>query len=409
MGRSSPSFAHDECSLEEVVRGEDGTLEGLEDPSEFADVTGDLGDAENIKQLLTAYRRRVKDCFECESCGYSLSAKQQDGTERKFNFLQYSGTRQLAEDIERMRMILDAPTMHVHGISYGTTVFSTYATIFPSSVGLFVLDSCVSPVQDTYLQSKELAVGLNQRIDFIIYSCSNSGKCPVDDMRKCIGDISSVLDDAERGFPPGENQVDFLSVLITGMFRSQSDANAICKAADDGDADELFKIHKRLETENSDVENAVGSTLAASPSNRVLQTLREADRAWLPTFDPEGATNHRLPEIFGVVYDNPDYNAIGSYTSLITVTAQDRYGTIYDEDRFARETIEINSMYTGAGTGAPGSRFFIEYAIGYYWPQAVPLPPAGSPDITGKLHECDATESLFTASNINRHRRWCSL
>jgi len=43
-----------------------------------------------------------------------------------------SGSRQLSEDIERMRMILRAPVMHIYGISYGTQ-----GTVSPNTVFLF--------------------------------------------------------------------------------------------------------------------------------------------------------------------------------------------------------------------------------------------------------------------------------
>jgi hypothetical protein len=39
-------------------------------------------------------------------------------------FILDSGTRQLAEDLERFRMLIEAPALSLYGISYGTTVMS---------------------------------------------------------------------------------------------------------------------------------------------------------------------------------------------------------------------------------------------------------------------------------------------
>jgi hypothetical protein len=37
-------------------------------------------------------------------------------------FISDSGTRQLAEDLERFRLLIEAPALSLYGISYGTTV-----------------------------------------------------------------------------------------------------------------------------------------------------------------------------------------------------------------------------------------------------------------------------------------------
>ena len=52
-------------------------------------------------------------------------------------------------------------------------------------------------------------------------------------------------------------------------------------------------------------------------------------------------------------------------------------------DFFAKEVLAVKRRYTGAGTGAPGNTFFAEYAVSFYWPSSVPLPPGGSPYVEG--------------------------
>jgi len=54
-----------------------------------------------------------------------------------------SGTRQLAEDLLRFKRAINAPKLSLYGISYGTGVMSTFATMFPHDVDKFVIDSNV--------------------------------------------------------------------------------------------------------------------------------------------------------------------------------------------------------------------------------------------------------------------------
>lgn len=144
MGRSWPSFIHEECSLYKFSRnpttGLVSNIDYREEDLFWFNSTFDLRSEDSIKLQLQKYKTRVTECWSVSD--FDLEQTQADGrTVRKFHFLEYSGTRQLAQDIWTMQSLLNAPKIHLYGISYGTSVFSTFATIFPSYVGLFVLDS----------------------------------------------------------------------------------------------------------------------------------------------------------------------------------------------------------------------------------------------------------------------------
>ncbi|CAB9527917.1 Secreted [Seminavis robusta] len=368
MGRSWPSFIHEECSLNTFERAENGTIIGTVKPPEFDAFEGAEFTEENIKAALPPYRRTVRDCWTCTRCDFQLNATQADGNVTNFHFLEYSGTKQLAEDIFRIRLLLNAPLMHMYGVSYGTGVFSTYATVFPGSTGLLVLDSNVSPNPDFYHNARTQAIGINERIDYIIFSCTarnvvNPGSCPVEDMRQCIGDINRLLEDKYDSTPGGQGAED-LQNLVRILLGNVGRAEEICNAAANGDTDLILEIEDQL-TPEVNVDEQL--------------TKQEADfnPAAFPTF----------PDLFGFVYGNPDYTIIdaGLQVSIAMVRGQDRAGAIYDDDRLAKEAIEINERYTGAGTGVPGQVFLGEYLTGYYWPKAVPLPPAGNTFATGIL------------------------
>ena len=86
------------------------------------------------------------DCWNYP--GFKLEALQDDGTLSPFRFLEYSGTRQLAEDIERVRRLFGDQKLSVYGISYGTVVMGIYATVFSQNINLMVLDGSVDPNSD---------------------------------------------------------------------------------------------------------------------------------------------------------------------------------------------------------------------------------------------------------------------
>ncbi|CAB9525991.1 Secreted [Seminavis robusta] len=363
MGRSWPSFVQEECSLNSFERDENGTIVRTVTPPILEADAVEFTE-ENIKAVLPLIQQKTRDCWTCSQCDFQLNATQASGNVTNFHFLEYSGTRQLAEDIFRMRLLLNAPLMHMYGISYGTGVFSTYATIFPGFTGLLVLDSNVSPNPDFYHNARTMAIGFNERIDYIIFSCTarnvvNPGSCPVDDMRQCIRDIDRLLE-AKYDSTPGGAGAEDLQRLVQIILANVDRAEEICNAAADGDTDLILKIKDELTPEVNEDDQ---------------MTKFDLNLAALPTW-----------QVFGV-FDNPDYTIIdeGMQVSLNMVRSQDRSGAIYDDDRLVKEAIEINERYTGAGTGLPGQVFLAEYLHGYYWPKGAPSSPAGNAFTTGIL------------------------
>lgn len=69
---------------------------------------------------------------------------------------------------------------------------STYATLFPDKVDKFVIDSSGPTYPNLFDMAAEKGVGIDFRMNYIVYSCSarrmfdknDERSCPVDDMRK---------------------------------------------------------------------------------------------------------------------------------------------------------------------------------------------------------------------------------
>lgn len=64
---------------------------------------------------------------------------------KSFNFLEFSGTRMLAHDIEFFRTRVCADKMHLDGASYGTAVAATYGNMFHQRVGKMVINGNMPP------------------------------------------------------------------------------------------------------------------------------------------------------------------------------------------------------------------------------------------------------------------------
>jgi pimeloyl-ACP methyl ester carboxylesterase len=348
MGRSYPSFAHEECSLDTYQTEERNRV--------------DYSKVESIIASLQPRKDRVWGCWSCSDCGFQMKETQSDGTVRTFHFLEYSGTRELAEDIERIRLLLNAPKLNVYGISYGTLVFGTYATMFPASVGLFILDSPVSPDPNLQEIARTAAIGEAERIDYLIYSCSarnilNPGSCPVSDMRQCIGDAGEAL--VGNGYPIidalGYRVFDILNAMLQALYKDLSRAETLCSLARVGDVESLIAL--------------IIEILSGSATQSIRTHLLSPSK----------------PTDFWNVYDNPDYGILMADFDITTsfVRAQDNTGASYDEDFFAQEVVELNAKYKGARVGSPAFSFSVRWGHSFYWPKSVPLPPLGSPDVRG--------------------------
>lgn len=64
---------------------------------------------------------------------------------KSFNFLEFSGTRMLAHDIEFFRTRVCAHKMHLNGASYGTAVAATYGNMFHQRVGKMAVNGNMPP------------------------------------------------------------------------------------------------------------------------------------------------------------------------------------------------------------------------------------------------------------------------
>jgi len=376
MGRSEPTFMVDECAVQ------------LQDNDNKLNVN--FGDEESIRAASKVYKQRSLSCWSHPD--FQLGAIQEDGTEKKFHFLEYSGSRQLAEDMERVRLLFGDQKLSIYGISYGTVIMGTYATVFPSSVNLMILDGSVDPESDIVSRTMDDARSKQQRLDYFIASCEfGNSQCAVKDMRSCVNDINGLVsdmrDDVVDYFSALADLLEMLGVggyllskgflmniIIQLLFGAYDQAETICNIAAAGDYG-AFKdwVKDLLNLFDGEQEKFI-SLLGTSSNNATNFTeLYPMDSESKPTSG------------FSPTWPFENYGIYAQQTSVCQdmITAQDMAFGAYDEDRYVKFFRDLSEEYPGAGTQLPANNVAQWYSSTYYWPNVTPLPPMGNPFLTG--------------------------
>uniref|UniRef100_A0A7S2A9B8 AB hydrolase-1 domain-containing protein n=1 Tax=Trieres chinensis TaxID=1514140 RepID=A0A7S2A9B8_TRICV len=359
MGRSWPSFAHEECTYG-VVRNQDGIL--VRDPAKYIDAwTADPTDEDSIREYLLNQKLRLASCWTCESCDFMLNAV--DGSNKTYHFLDYSGTQQAVEDMERFRYAIGAEKLSVYGISYGTQIMASYATAFPGSVDKFIADSNVTPLPDIIHMGETVARNANMRMDYLLYTCTarnvfDTGTCPVDDLGQCMNALSVMWNELYTAGQTFDISFSILFSFLMQLVGEYDDWNVlldVCLAAESGNGRALLEL-------------LFGPATAPEPESRVIP-------------DDPGEYAGPTSELF--VVDNFDYFQLmgptGAYIPQSMVFGQSFSGGVYSDEFFIKQVQSINDEYPGLRTYDPSRIFMYWTGMSFYWPNARPISPAGNP------------------------------
>lgn len=163
-------------------------------------------------------------------------------------------TKSVARDFDMLREMLGQEKFNYLGYSYGTFLGATYAELFPSSVGLMVLDAAVDPALNADEISTLQMKGFDESIKHWIDDCQAGPGCPLPgDQREGIKRLKEFLKrlegaplatiDPER--PLTQNQAltavigamyneDFYPILTAGMSQAlmQDDGSILLNLAD---------------------------------------------------------------------------------------------------------------------------------------------------------------------------------
>lgn len=109
------------------------------------------------------------------------------GCERRSgDLLPYVGTRDVARDLESLRIALGAPRLSFLGLSYGTLLGATYADMYPRRTARIVLDGALDPRLDQVGITEGQIAGFDHAVRRLAASCVASRECP---LGRGVGDV----------------------------------------------------------------------------------------------------------------------------------------------------------------------------------------------------------------------------
>lgn len=371
MGRSEPTFVVPECAVH---------LQGDESKS----LAINFNSEESLRAAAKLYKKVHLNCWNYP--GFQLKAGNSS-----YHFLEHSGTRQLAEDIERVRRIFGDQKLSVYGISYGTVVMGVYSTMFPDKVNLMVLDGSVDPESDIVSRAQDDIRSESDRLDYFLASCEFGNKqCGTSDVRTCINNMNRMVDRigneyenwiapfkdllAIFGINAGKGVV--MSMIISIVFTSYNVMGTLCDYAANDD-----------ETSFSDwlIDNLFGNNAfefeMQQSSFDVLNVTRGDDLYFFEYNSESKPTSGQHPDSNWPFENYGDIAGFSLCQDLIT--AQDMAFGTYDEDKFVDFLMGLNKEYPGAGSQLPARSIAQWYSSTYFWPNVTPLPPIGHPQVKG--------------------------
>lgn len=178
-----------------------------------------------------------------------------------------------ARDMDLLRQALGEEKLTYLGYSYGTTLGSTYAELFPDRVRAFVLDAAVDPDNDAKAEAEAQAAGLEASFDAFAQNCTSLiAGCPLGpDPRRFVDElmlqasqtpIPSAAEGETRQATPGVIHTAVVAALYdTRTWPQLSQALA---AARNGNSDGVFSLADSYagRLENGTYSNQLDANLA---------------------------------------------------------------------------------------------------------------------------------------------------
>lgn len=121
------------------------------------------------------------DPAEVEEIRALTAALGEDCVEQSGIITEHASTVEAVRDMDVLRAALGETELDFLGFSYGTKLGSTYAELFPETVGRMVLDGAVGP--DIGIRENALgqATGFQAALDAYLADCIEQGDCPLGD------------------------------------------------------------------------------------------------------------------------------------------------------------------------------------------------------------------------------------
>jgi pimeloyl-ACP methyl ester carboxylesterase len=111
----------------------------------------------------------------------------------------HMSTKEVARDMDILRAALGQRKLDYLGASYGTLIGATYADMFPTHVGRFVLDGAIDPSLSNEQLSLQQAQGFETALRAYVKDCVDQGSCFLGgSVDKGVATIQSFLQAVEK-------------------------------------------------------------------------------------------------------------------------------------------------------------------------------------------------------------------
>ena len=116
-----------------------------------------------------------QDIAASEEATSEFAAKCQENTGPILGFVD---TVSAAKDMDVLRAVFGQESLNFLGYSYGSFLGTTYATLFPSRVGRFVLDGGIDPTVSDYQQTVFQIQAFEKALEAFLENCEQFEDCP---------------------------------------------------------------------------------------------------------------------------------------------------------------------------------------------------------------------------------------
>src|SRR4051812_19139338 len=151
----------------------------------------------DLKAQLFAEEPRPTSTADVDAA-FDLANRVATGCEKEYgDALGIFNTVDTARDMDRLRQALGDEQLTYLGYSYGTTLGSTYAELFPDKVRAMVLDGAVDPDADPVADAEGQAAGFEKAFDAFAANCTKlRAGCPIGKKPRAF--LEKLLDQAEK-------------------------------------------------------------------------------------------------------------------------------------------------------------------------------------------------------------------
>lgn len=191
------------------------------------------------------------------------------------------GTAATARDLDLLRAALGEPTLSFLGVSYGTWLGASYATLFPDRVGRMVLDSTVGPEDWTAFGHEQARAMLEAREALFAVTAARWGTA--------VEAVPVAYAAARASLPVGSlGPAEFDAVVYRTLSRTErwapfADALAALRDGDPAPMDALRVEEDAAERSRQAANRAtVCADAPRPPSSRVEADVADLLRAWPP-------------------------------------------------------------------------------------------------------------------------------